>query len=1161
MATFTERLKSKGTTQKAVSFTERYKNKQLSSQIAADVKGDKKDALLEQRMNTEPIKNAPIFSGIDDVAQAKAEKFGVKQVGANPFQTPKLDPSVNSFMTGLQTKQSGVKPVQIGSIEAKRATEVKTPIDQRLHFGGDALKDDSRSYIGMNLVPAYKEDDPLTKVGKGAVNYGIGGALSLASNIGGAAQQGIMQATRAGVNAIQGKPQDFREMSFGKDILGAKEDNLLTQAAATVLDPATYIGGGIVDDLSRAGFMGKASRPSTEMVQVLGESQQKLLAKMRGALSGVSSIADEAIPLEKVNTVKPSTLDGKFKIKNSAYDDVVKEYNDAIETIQNHFRTNELRTNEIPLIKSELGIDLDDIINRMEIAENGVQLPGTDTMRLKRAAGAASDRAYKLADDVRLQGVGNKVDDVNPLGGKLPKTETPQGRIYSDTPKGDIPEGMKERGFSRNVRTDAAMPDDIRVNFDESPLSYKQVGNAETLAKAEKIMESGQAQAMSQYYDLLGKNKPEAVPLAKLIAKNAEAAGDIATARAVLSDAAEKLTEAGQFSQAAKILREADPETFLMTIDKQIRKLNEQGLKQYGKKWSNVDLLADEISAIQNIPIGNQQAYEQVWEQIGSRIAKQLPSTGMEKFDAWRRIAMLLNPKTHIRNTVGNVVMAGMRKTSDTLGAGLEKLFGVKERTKSFGWSLNKNVASKVDETWDVVKKDILGESRWEIDNLKSLGMEKDIFKNKALQGVNEFSLKTLNAEDNIFTQRAFKDALGQFMQSNRLTEATDTAIAYAKRRALEATYKQANKLATWINQAKQIPGAGKLVEAAIPFSKTPANIMKTAFEYSPAGLTKLIFSKGKPAAEVIETLSKGLTGTAIAGLGFALASMGAAKTQNSKSNKVSAIDAEMGEQAYSIITPQGSYTFDWAQPFAVPLAMGIAMYEGINNKDELDFDAIMDSIAQGGDSFFNMSMLQNIKKFLGYGSTTENVLGLPWNYVQQAWPSLFGQVAKTVDDTKRSTYDPNPTKQTWNQLKSRIPFASKSLEPSLNVWGEEQKQGGVIQQFINPGYSKKASNDPVTKEISRLHAEFGSNDMLPKMAQNFTINGEPTKLSPKDMTQFQREMGQMNYLEIKELINSPKYSSMTDEEKMKKIKKIVGDNYDEVKEGIIQRNGLKPSK
>ena len=414
--------------------------------------------------------------------------------------------------------------------------------------------------------------------------------------------------------------------------------------------------------------------------------------------------------------------------------------------------------------------------------------------------------------------------------------------------------------------------------------------------------------------------------------------------------------------------------------------------------------------------------------------------------------------------------------------------------------------------------------------------------------------MKTLNAEDNIFTQRAFKDALGQFMQSNRLAEPTDAALAYAKRRALESTYKQANKLATWINQAKQIPVAGKFVEATIPFTKTPANIMKTTFEYSPAGLMKLIFSKGKPPAEVIETLAKGLTGTSITGLGFWLASMGYAKTQNSKSAKKTAIDTEMGEQPYSITTPQGSYTFDWAQPIAVPFAMGIAMYESIEDKENIDLDAITDSIAQGGDSLFNMSMLQNIKQFLGYGSTTENILGLPWEYVQQAWPSLFGQVAKTVDDTKRSTYDPNPQKQTWNRLKSRIPFASKSLEPSLNVWGEEQKQGGIIQQFINPGYAREKSNDPVTIEISRLYAEHGDNDMLPKMAQNFKIEGKTTKLSPGDMTEFQRKMGQENHTDINRLISSAQYQLLSDKEKIKKIKKIVNDNYEEAKKEIIKK-------
>lgn len=122
------------------------------------------------------------------------------------------------------------------------------------------------------------------------------------------------------------------------------------------------------------------------------------LSKLKSALKKpVQEIADstETIPLQKV---KPSTAQGKYKAKNAAFENVVKEYNDAIEQVQNHFKTNELRTNEVAKIKSELGIDLDDIISRMEQAEKSIQLPNADSVRLRRAAGAASDKAYGIGE-------------------------------------------------------------------------------------------------------------------------------------------------------------------------------------------------------------------------------------------------------------------------------------------------------------------------------------------------------------------------------------------------------------------------------------------------------------------------------------------------------------------------------------------------------------------------------------------------------------------------------------------------------------------------------------------------------------------------------------------------------------------------------------------
>jgi predicted amidophosphoribosyltransferase len=737
---------------------------------------------------------------------------------------------------------------------------------------------------------------------------------------------------------------------------------------------------------------------------------------------------------------------------------------------------------------------------------------------------------------------------------------------------------MKERGFSQNIRTDQAMPDDIRTNFDEDPLTYEQISNKDTLQKAQDIFNKGQAEAEADFYKSIDSKefRPEDVPLAKLLAKQASEQGDIAKARQILSSIAEKLTEAGQFSQAAKILREADPETFLMTIDKQLKKLNKQGQKQYGKKWNDVDLTPGEIDAINKIPRGDQQAYESTWEQIGSRIAKELPSTGMEKFDAWRRMAMLLNPKTHIRNVGGNVIMMGMRKVSDTIGAALQKAFVPKgQRTQSVGWSLNKDIVAKVNDNWNTVKKDLLGESRWEIDNLKSLGMEKRIFDKglptKAvealtgkkfdrgmLQWLNEFSLKTLNVEDNIFVERAYKDALGQYLQANNMDTVTDEAVAYATRRALEATFKQANELASTLNRWKQKPVVGKLVEGAVPFTKTPANIVMRGIEYSPGGIFKALYDvkAGKTAATVIEDLSKGLTGSAITALGFWLASMGWAKVDRDRSPKAEALYSEMGDQTNAINTPLGSYTFDWAQPFAIPLAMGIAAQEAIRQRKDGDslIVAIKDGIAAGGDTVFNMTMLQNIRQIIGsYGSPTEKIMGIPIDYLEQAIFSAFGQAARTIDPVKRSTYDPNPTKQWLNTVKARVPGLSQTLEPALNIWGEEQTQGGALQQFINPGYFKPRNDDPVTNELARLYSEVNDTDLLPKVAPNsFSSNNKTYTLTAEQKANFQRKMGQENYIDMRAIIHTDRYQNATDDNKAKMLKKIADKNYEEAKEMIV---------
>ena len=903
-------------------------------------------------------------------------------------------------------------------------------------------------------------------------------------------------------------------------------------------------------------------------IQIEQQTQQTIknhAAKQAAAKASTRTIRDTNIaydgkPLYKDETAKIiSTNNGDYHVQTSPYSfgrSKVRISKDGNLLSETYFKDGEIANDFInKFIDSEEGkISKDDLV---EFYTKIIEQDGQGKSVKPGGAGPAiqtqpTTQAQQTQPTTQNQQVQQQT---------APTTEAPQqARIFSEEPTGTIPEGMRERGFSRNIRTDEAMPDDIRQMFDEEPLAYKQISNQATLAKAEKIMEQGEEAATAEFYRSIGAKefKPETVPLAKMLAKQANEAGNVAKAREILSATAERLTEAGQFSQAAKILREADPETFLMTMDKQLKKLNEQGRKKYGKKWKDVDLTPGEIDMINKLPRGDTQAYEQAWEQIGQRIANDMHVSGMEKFNAWRRMAMLLNPKTHIRNVGGNVIMMGMRKAADTIGAALQKAFvPAGQRTQSVGWSFNKDIVAKVNENWDTVKKDILGESRWEIGNLKSLSREKRIFKNPALQWLNEVSLKSLNWEDNVFAERAYKDALGQYLQANNMTEVTSEAIEYAKRRALEATFKQANMLADFINKAKNVPVAGFFVEGAIPFTQTPANIVMRGIEYSPGGIIKALYDikAGKTAATVIEDLSKGLTGSAILALGFWLGSIGWAKVNRKRSDKAEALYQELGDQRYAINTPLGSYTFDWAQPFSIPFAMGIAAQEAIRDRKDGDtiIQAVIDGIAAGGDTIFNMTMLQNVRNILGsYGSPTEKIMGIPIDYLEQAIASVLGQTARTIDPVRRSTYDPNSIGQWWRGIRARIPGLSQTLEPALNIWGQEQSQGGALQQFISPGYFRARSDDPVTNEMARLYESVNDTSILPKTAPNsFTKDKVAYTLTPEQKTEFARIMGQKNYNDLARLFTSSKYKELTDEQRAKRVKSIVESNYDEAK-GII---------
>jgi len=103
---------------------------------------------------------------------------------------------------------------------------------------------------------------------------------------------------------------------------GALASGFISAGVEGSLDPGNWVGGlGIADDLGKAGMMGKASRPSTEMVRALGDSRQRILTK-QGTKSGKAigqgiETVDPAGEAAKQDNI--DTLNNYFKSKRGIW--------------------------------------------------------------------------------------------------------------------------------------------------------------------------------------------------------------------------------------------------------------------------------------------------------------------------------------------------------------------------------------------------------------------------------------------------------------------------------------------------------------------------------------------------------------------------------------------------------------------------------------------------------------------------------------------------------------------------------------------------------------------------------------------------------------------------------------------------------------------------
>lgn len=552
-----------------------------------------------------------------------------------------------------------------------------------------------------------------------------------------------------------------------------------------------------------------------------------------------------------------------------------------------------------------------------------------------------------------------------------------------------------ERSYARNIRegrVDAS--EEVKQAFENEPRTYQRISNKATSESVDEIMKQGEDFAREQYELMKGTNDARFAPLGQKIARQLSDAGKHNEAAAVLDEVAEELTKAGQMTQAAYItMLKDDPMTALASVQKQIKKINEEGAKKYGKNWKDFELTDDEIKAFTDLKPGDEKGLQEAVDTLSARLGADYPTTFMDKLLEARKISMLLNPRTNIRNVVANIPTLGMRWVSDRISAigerGYKALvnkdFNV---TQSVGGPSkeSKKLADEIFKSDEVqnLLKDTPG--KYEVPDIKSgLINNKTMYKGTAvsrflenagvdIQGLNKklfgkdnvhslaettrnLNYKLLDMGDSPFVRRNFVDRLGSYIDANNIKDIADVpkkAIDLAWLEAMKATYKDNSWAVQMISGIKkgieQIPGVGRPIsQAVIPFVQAPGNIAARMVDYSAIGGANGIKNiiKGtkkadeKMVREGIDQLSKGLTGTGMVMLGVALHNSGIITGAYSKDKDQRNFQKQTGYKEYALHVGDKYYTYDWAQPVAQNLILGTLLAEAIQNSDQYDSDVL----------------------------------------------------------------------------------------------------------------------------------------------------------------------------------------------------------------------------
>jgi len=476
-----------------------------------------------------------------------------------------------------------------------------------------------------------------------------------------------------------------------------------------------------------------------------------------------------------------------------------------------------------------------------------------------------------------------------------------------------------------------------------------------------------------------------------------------------------------------------------------------------------------------------------------------------------------------------------------------------------------------------------------------------------------EITFRLLSPGDVPFREAAKVYSLGKetklagkkVFMSNR---AESEALAFVFQQEDGAFPAIANFVNRGLSKIEKIPVIGGLanfsVRSIIPFIKIPFNAADVALRFS---------SPGYGLARMSYYVKKGNTKKALLSLGeIGIAQMNRVgartlidadligdpeysgkKQQSLKFKKIppgyiniSGLQRFLKGGNSSYRSGDTTMDFRYFGPFAAALEMELKSKKGekfteetektmLRKTADLGYNSMRDIFGLGS-YLMDQSFLSGTNQLLNTiaVSADEQQGDYKYNQWMKSWfrtvssialPNNYAALNKTFNNYYHETVDKDWYETAKNTLKSKTPgFGpdTKDLPFKRGLFGEKiEIIGGAPslleklgKNIFDPFFTKKINTDLKYREMIRLYDKYNDNSIIPSIPQrSFSKGGQKFNLDDNlDYEKFITNIGEAREENFNLVLEDPRYSSITDDEKIKVLKNIYSDGYDRGKTKYI---------